>query len=37
VEGTRSREAGQNNWNKILNFEFNYRVLGLAAMGGTKN
>lgn len=30
VEGTRSREAGQNNWGKILNFEFNFRVRGLA-------
>jgi hypothetical protein len=31
VEGTRSREVGHQNWGKILNFEFNYRVMGLAA------
>ncbi len=29
VEGTRSRQFGEEKWGKILNFEFNYRVLGL--------
>ena len=33
VEGTRSRETGRKNWDRILNFEFNFRVRGLAASG----
>jgi transglutaminase-like putative cysteine protease len=31
VEGTRSREFNQREWGKILSFEFNYRVQGLAS------
>jgi transglutaminase-like putative cysteine protease len=31
VEGTRSREFNQSEWGKILSFEFNYRVQGLAS------
>lgn len=31
VNGTRSREFGQSEWGKILSFEFNYRVVGLAS------
>ncbi len=31
VDGTRSKTGGANAWDKILSFEFNYRVRGLAA------
>jgi hypothetical protein len=28
VEGTRSRNPGQDNWNTVLTYEFNYRISG---------
>jgi hypothetical protein len=30
TEGTRSREIDKEEWSKILSYEFNYRILGLA-------
>ncbi len=31
VDGTRSRTVGENEWDRILSYEFNYRVVGKAA------